>query len=398
MAFSKLVFISFHSRFAAFSRMGIAVLFAGSCLAGPQRMPEFSWDTVPRYMHVRKATAFTPEEIEHLATFPLITLEKTTGKKTFGSTEKGTLRAAEAVKQINPRAKILYYRNIFVHYGGYDADKELARISDAFLADQKSGNTRLVRGRLNAYDLSCREVQRWWLAHAKEVCSSKVIDGLFVDGNIKALEHGYLLRQVGEKKKAEVEAAYHKMMKQVRLMLGSENIVLANIIRARFDDAGLEYLNYFDGSYIEGFEHAVKRMARKDYVAKGIAAIQSAARDGKIIAFTIGMGKYTDTDMDLGTSEQEAVREFDSVQERFTYSLALFLICAEKYSYFMASDGYGVDNGRSGLWMKEIPEYSRPLGAPNGPAVKDGYSYRREFKHASVRLDIENETASIVWK
>ena len=51
-------------------------------------------------MHVRKMTAFTPEEVEYLATFPLITFEKTTGMKDFGSTEKGTYMAAKAVKEI----------------------------------------------------------------------------------------------------------------------------------------------------------------------------------------------------------------------------------------------------------------------------------------------------------
>ena len=85
--------------------------------AEEDRFPDFSWDTVPRYMHVRKSIAFTKEEIQYLATFPLITFEKTTGMKDSGSTEKGTLKAAKAVKQINPRAKILYYRNILVHYG-----------------------------------------------------------------------------------------------------------------------------------------------------------------------------------------------------------------------------------------------------------------------------------------
>ncbi|MEI6892732.1 MAG: hypothetical protein V5783_11235 [Pontiella sp.] len=44
-----------------------------SVSAATDRMPEFSWDTVPRYMHVRKATAFTSEEIGFLATIPLIT-------------------------------------------------------------------------------------------------------------------------------------------------------------------------------------------------------------------------------------------------------------------------------------------------------------------------------------
>jgi hypothetical protein len=360
------------------------------------RMPEFSWDTVPRYMHVRKATAFTSEEIRYLATFPLITFEKTTGSKEFGSTEAGTLQAAKAVKRIHSAAKILYYRNILVHYGSYEADQELATIPDAFLVNS-SGDDRLVRGKVKAYDLSNKKVQDWWVSSAKQVCSSPSIDGLFIDGNIKALEHGYLLRDVGEQKKVAVEEAYHKMMKRLPMVLGSKKLILANILRARFDDAGLEYIQYFDGSYIEGFTHAVGRTSRVEYVAKGIAAVQSAARRGKIIAFTMGMGEYADTDMDDDT-DPSPVKNMASVQDRFLYGLGVFLICAEEYSYFMASDGYGVDNGRSGLWMKEIPEYSRPLGAPKGRASKSGNIYRRDFAHASVTVDIENEKADIVWE
>ncbi|MDF7806654.1 putative glycoside hydrolase [Pontiellaceae bacterium B12219] len=359
-------------------------------------MPEFSWDTVPRYMHVRKVTAFTPEEIDYLATFPLITFEKTTGQNDFGSTEAGTEKAAKAVKKVNSDAKILYYRNIIVHYPCYYADEKLAEIQGAFLAD-KNGNENLVRNRVRAYDLSNKKVQQWWLDNAKWVCSSKSIDGVFVDGNIKALEPGYLSRQIGEEKKAETMEGYHVMMKKLPQVIGKNELVVANVIRARFDDAGLEFVDYFDGSYIEGFEHAVGGVSQPDYVAKGIAAVQQAAQSGKIIAFTIGAGKYADTDMDEGKSRSENINK-SSLEERFTYALALFLICAEKYSYFLFTDGYGVDDGNSKLWMNDMPEYSRPLGAPLGPATRNGYRYQRKFEQADVSVDIENKTAGIIWK
>lgn len=346
-------------------------------------------------MHVRKVTAFTPEEIKYLATFPLITFEKTTGMKDAGSTEKGTWLAAKDVKAINPRSRILYYRNILVHYALYDADKELVDIPGAFLLDNR-GNSGLVRGKVPAYDLSNPALRRWWLGNAKLVCKSEYIDGLFVDGNIKVLERGYLRKSIGENKKEAVEKAYHQMMKELAETVGRDKLVIANIIRARFDDSGLEYLDYFDGSYIEGFEHAVGKVSRKDYMVKGIAALQAAAREGKIIAFTIGVGKYSDTDMDA-VKNTEAVKIFATVEDRLNYSLALFLVCAERHSYFMASDGYGIDNGRSRLWMKDIPEYGYSLGAPMGAAVKDGYVYRRNFEHARIMIDIENETAEIVW-
>ena len=99
--------------------------------------PAFSWDTLPLYIHVRKARKFTPEELKHLASFPLITLEKTTGVKDYGSTEAGTIQAAKAIKVINPAAKVLFYRNVIVHYTGYRADDPLKSIPNAFLTNKK---------------------------------------------------------------------------------------------------------------------------------------------------------------------------------------------------------------------------------------------------------------------
>jgi hypothetical protein len=48
--------------------------------------------------------------------------------------------------------------------------------------------------------------------------------------------------------------------------------------------------------------------------------------------------------------------------------------------------------------MTHPAEYDRPLGEPNGPAIRTGYIFTRRFAHASVRIDIENETGEIVWK
>ena len=365
-------------------------------IVNAEEMPEFSWDTVPLYMHVRKTEAFTPKEIKYLSGFPLITLEKTTGMGTYGSSEKGTLKAAEAIKQINPKSKVLYYRNILVHYDYYDADQKLTDMPSPFLAN-KEGKVKLVRNKTSAYDLSNPLLQEWWLENAREVCASPYIDGLFIDGNIKALEPKYLKNDLGEDKKTEVEKGYHDIMKKLPATIGEEEIILANIIRARFERGGLEYLDYFDGSYTEQFEENVGGMSREEYMAKGIASVQSAARSGKIIAFTMGMGKSIKTE--LGIDESRAkLKNIEEIRNRFDYSLALFLICAEKYSYFMAYDGYGVDNGESMMWMRDIPKYSYPLGAPKGPATQDGFTYQREFEHASVSLDLVSERGVIDWK
>ena len=161
----------------------------------------------------------------------------------------------------------------------------------------------------------------------------------------------------------------------------------------------------FDGSYIEGFESPERGIARKDHIAKGIAAFQKAAREGYLIAFTAGLGgeEMDDDDADEETKNPQRTDEIrkpidseEAAKHKFNYLLATFLVCAEKHSYFYARDGY--DAEKSNVWMKHPPEFARPLGAPKGPAVRKGYVYTRKFAHASVHLDLEAETGKIQWR
>ena len=99
----------------------------------------------------------------------------------------------------------------------------------------------------------------------------------------------------------------------------------------------------------------------------------------------------------MGIDERHATVESD-VQARvaLVYPLAVFLICAEKYSYFRVHEGYSANE--DDRWMRWFPEYDRPLGPPNGPAKKEGYRYSRTFANASVILDIKRRTAEIQWR
>lgn len=359
------------------------------------KYPAFTWDRIPRYMHIRKSTSFTEKEIAFLARFPLITFEKSTGHKDHGSVEEGTLIAARAVKKLNPGARILYYRNVIIHYGGYAADKALEQVPGAFLAS-KAGSTKLVRDRLPAYDLSSPTVREWWVESARKVLADPAIDGLFLDGNIKMLEAGYLAGQIGaEKKKATMEG-YHLMMRQVREVIGPDKLMVANILRARFPQAGLEYMHYFDGSYLEGFFQKVGTASYEEYVAKGIEAVQKAARDGRIIAFTATLSDAENTsEMGIDEAHGRAASE-EEAREALAYNLAVFLICAERYSYFLANEGYSAEEGDR--WMRCFPEYDKPLGPPKGPAERNGFVYTRSFEHADVWLDIHLRKGRITWK
>ena len=357
--------------------------------------PEFCWDRIPRYMHIRKARSFTEKEVAFLAKFPLITFEKATGYAEHGSVEAGTLVAARAVKRVNPDTKILYYRNVIVHYGNYEVNKGLDDVSGAFLAD-KSGNRKLIRKRVQAYDLSNPTLRNWWLESCRQVVADPAIDGVFLDGNIKVLEPNFLRRDIGDPTKRRTITGYHSLMKQTRETIGPQKLMLANILRARFPQAGLEYIDYFDGSYLEGFFHNVGGISYDDYVAKGIKAMQTAARNGKIIAFTTGLAStHNDNRMSIDETAGKVASD-EEAAARLSYPLAIFLIAAEKYSYFRVHEGYSADGNTS--WMRWFPEYDKPLGPPSGPAVCKGLVYTRKFEHADVYLDIGERRGKVTWK
>ena len=367
------------------------------------KLPAFSWDTLPLYAHVRKGTKFTPQEIEHLASFPLVTLEKTTGLKDYGSTDAGTIEAAKGIKQINPDVKVLFYRNVIVHYPGYLYDDQLKSIPDAFLSS-KANERNLVRGKQQAYDLSNADLRKWWVKTMAKTCKHDSIDGLFLDGNVKVLS-SYLEKKLPDGKKEAVISGFGKMMKDTRKALGPKKLMVANILRARFDEGGLEFMDAFDGSYLEGFEHAVGGISKADYLAKGIKTIQSAAKQGKLIALTLNVGK---TSISGGIDEVHGkLKNFESIdQDRVNFCIALFLVVAERHSYFCLHDGYDVNTRGRGkkaktnnvLWLKTLPQYQKRLGQPKGPATQLGYRYSREFEHASVKLDIETGEGEIDWK
>jgi hypothetical protein len=351
-------------------------------------------------MHVRKATAFTDDELDYLASFPLVTLEKTTGLRSSGSTDEGTIVAAKAIKERNPRTKVLFYRNVLVHYGGYSFDDRLSQIPHPFLIDTR-GNIRLVRNVSEAYDLANPQVVDWWVDTALGVCRHDAIDGLFLDGNIKAITP-YLARQLPPGKKEAVTAGYRDMIGRIRTELPKSDLLIANMIRAAyFPDAGLGYLEPFDGSYIEGFDVVVGKMTEAELIAKGIEAIQQAARDGKIIAMTLGLGESV-ADATKIDDTRARIDALEAMEERVNYLIGLFLVCAERHSYLYVHDGYSADYRRdecqSKVWLKRFPQYDKPLGAPLGPAVREGFVFTRRFEQVDVMVDLEKKHATLDWR
>ncbi|WP_303450020.1 putative glycoside hydrolase [Wenyingzhuangia sp. 2_MG-2023] len=364
-----------------------------------KNFPEFSWDKIPLYMHVRKKTAYTNDEIEYLSKFPLITIEKSTGYETFGSNEAGTLETAKAIKSINPNTKILYYKNVVINWGNYEEDELfLEEHPEAYLRNDDEEKSLMPNGVTPFFDISQEIVQNYWLSHVKRITESTFIDGAFLDANIKVLVPSFFGNKVGEDKQQEIEAGYFTMLQNLNTQIGEENLLIANIIRVRpeFEDTGREFLKYFNGSYIEGFDNESFGMTYADYLVAGIEAVQKSAREGNVIAMSLGIGEAIDGST-IGIDDvRESVELEGNLNDRIDYLLAIFLVCAEKYSYIYPHDGF--NSLTSAVWLKTFSQYEKNLGEPTGYAIQDGYIYTRSFEYLDVWLDIENQQAKLNWK
>ncbi|MFC2090588.1 putative glycoside hydrolase [Bacteroidota bacterium] len=354
--------------------------------------PEFSWDKIPLYMHMRKNKAFTQEEIEYLAGFPLLTIEKTSGAVDYGSTEKGALAAAQGIKAINPNCKILYPRNTIVHYENtYDVDTGLVEIHKPFLEDSVTGEINLHRDIRPLFDLSNDTVRKWWVDHAVHMSNMDEIDGIFFDAPTKVLS-SYMESRIGTEKKQAIIEGFHLMMEDCQERMNPSEIKLANLIRASYPNAQLDHLHYYNGSYLENF------LGTSEHIAEGIAAAQTAAREGNIICLTLEMDDILPSINNLEEKDGYLVLP-DSTQAVFDFYLAIFLTIAEEYSYFLVHDyynAYSID-GDDRLWLKRLLEYDKSLGPPKGQAIRSGYIYTRQFENAGIYLDISKAEGRIAW-
>jgi hypothetical protein len=122
-----------------------------------------------------------------------------------------------------------------------------------------------------------------------------------------------------------------------------------------------------------------------------IEKVREAVGKGKIIGFYGGGAFDPHYDAKRFSLEERTRR----LARHFEYNLALYLILAEQGVYFEYNDGF---RNNIHAWNVEYAEYSRPLGAPLGPARRQGYVFQREFAHASVVLDIQGREAEITWR
>lgn len=349
-------------------------------------MPSFSWDRVPLNIHFGKREAdLTEAEIAFIAKHSnLIALEKSHGAGPHGSTEAGIADTARRIRKHNPAAKVLFYFNAFINWGGYEA----------FKTYRPEWTLRNIRGQAVTHnsgtprpDPSNAEFREWWSEVVVKANRSAPLGGVFIDALPQALTPG-LAKQVGDEKARAVVAGLREMIALTKRKLGPDSLVVANGLRTTDFREILDWEG-IDGVMIEHFGDF--NTGSPAEIKADLDSIALAAAKGKFVVIKGWPGfNWLDKEM-MKRPHAELLK---LARERITFPLACFLVAAQPGSHFCYSWGYTEKHGMLDVY----PEFDRPLGPPLGPAKQTRWSYQREFAHASVSVNLDTKSARIDWK
>ena len=374
----------------------VAVFVASSALcataaqADDERYPDFRWDTVPVAFHFGKSEGLmTKEEAEFVAARSnFICLEKGHASQAFGDTEAGIEAEARQLKKLNPNMKVIFYWNSFLDYGTYKAHEEYDKHPDWWLRTL-GGELDLKQGRLRRYDLSNAKVRDWWT----EIAAASVIDGscdgVFMDAFPQVTSQANR-RQWGDEKFEAMQQGLKDLVRETRLKIGDDKLIVYNGIRStpRWS-AGFDYQEHADAAMIEHFGDF--QSASKEMMLQDVREMERAGKAGKIVVMK-GWPGFTFVDREAMRKPPAEKRRL--AKENLLFPLACFLVGAQENCYFVYNWGYRIEHG----CLEWYPEFDKPLGEPLSEMAQDGWELSREYRHASVRVDLETKEARIRWR
>ncbi|TWU44377.1 Alpha-L-fucosidase [Novipirellula aureliae] len=357
------------------------------------RYPAFSWDTVPVAFHFGNSPALLTEaEAKFVATRSnFICLEKGHASGQFKDTETGIEMEARQLKALNPDMKVIFYWNAFLDYPMFQAHQEYQQHPEWWLktvdgqVDIKP-NTRLEMKR---YDLSNPEFRDWWAGVARKAVVEGSCDGVFMDAFPQVASPDNIPLW-GQEKYDAIQQGLKEIIWETRQKIGEDKLIVYNGIRSTPTwQVGYDYPEHTDAAMIEHFGHF--NSGSKECMLKDILEMERACKNGRIVVFK-GWSGFTFID---GAFMRKSLAEKQEIARKsITFPLAAFLVGAQENSYFIYNWGYRMEMG----CLEWYPEFDKPLGEPLGDMVREGWTLRREFEHASVWVDLESKDAKIIWQ
>lgn len=315
-----------------------------------QHFPEFSWDTVPRTMLIRKSRAYTDAEIRLIAeNYDLVVLEKANGAGKE-NVSLGMLDTGARLKAINPKIKVLFYWNSRIFFGHYGIDDSISEHQHEWIS-----KTFFIRDGLKTYVRDNPDFLKWWVGCCVKMISHDAIDGTFVD---KSGVPVYML-----------DALYQAT--PVNKLLMNNN------------SSARQRIGYVDGTYREGWSGG----GNDDAIAETIAIARETGLNQK---------------MQILRNPVKRVSNGRELEDAVDLQLAIYLLYAEKYAYYYSQASVDATHPRWEWATTYLDQVNRPLGKPLGPYQRDNKVYTRSFEHCDVYMDLRPPTpkhiAQILWK
>jgi hypothetical protein len=357
-----------------------------------ENYPEFSWDKVPRWASVNGDMTEAQAEL----------IAKNHDVISLGGFQDEDESIAEAalLKKYNPNIKTLFYINTAINFADFDT-ADASYDAENWNRYELDSDGERVYAKIRAYfeyNHNYPEMSDWWVALLVHMASQPEIDGVFIDKGHSNFE---FINAKGEFVKPETGAnrSYYELSQQVP----SGSLLMSNSLRNEKPGGNRRMMEIMTGSYIERWDlpYADSPVAQTqtEAISVSIQLMREAAVKGKLLLPALHdrpSDAYINELLDAG-KEAQLLAE---IQEDVTLQLAYYLIIAEKYTYFRYQPDQNVEKYPEFVWdpTAYVEELTKPLGAPEGPPVKDGYIYTRSFEHVDVWLNIETNEAKLTWR
>ena len=389
---------------------------ANTAAAAARQPPSFSWDTLPVAFHsCTSAAPLSPAQAFQLARFSMVTIEKyediaaVAPRSTLappyadpgglyacqnGSdlsrcgccAEDEIVRAARAIKAVDPTVVTIAYLNTQIVYPWYRAARAVATHPSWWLSGNKHDGPK--GSTWHTVDLTVPEAAAAWQRTATNLTTTGAIDGVFADGCMRR-ESGPGLTPA---RVAALYAAKHDMLRGLQAALpgpivcGSNGEFLPGVDAVQAEGWGVA-----DGDVESGKTH---------FATLEIPLLMKAAAAGVIFqahgrAVCGQAGEHPpccDAPPCNCTTPPPDYRDA-AVQTE----LAAFLVAAGTNSYYLCGSWEDtLGNDPSSAWM---PVYDLPLGEPQGRAtLGDDGVWRRSFASGTnVTFDTKAEKGSVQW-
>lgn len=311
------------------------------------------WSSVRLYGHAYNVDGFSETEYNWIADHNIIfTTEKRHANVIYGnpSTELASGVVATQIVANNTQVKPLFYWNSSKVFSAIYETIQTAVTQNPTWTFESQGYEKWN------YDEST--FRDWWVDIVKDQVNNTAHRGVFIDAvpNVAGTLGDAALQYL------------HGMMDEL------PGLVIYNGFYTQSNGnqlAGLETLEHADGVFVETFLRA--GCDTPDKGKKLLDALLNVPSDKYIIA------------------NYEPTTSWNSTDHKF--GLAAYLIIANNRSFFRYYEG-SYDTSFLTYWHSD---FAQEIGSPTSSTTVNGYVYTRTFENASVTLDLQNKTSSIVW-